>query len=73
MGDDSETCLVLDAQMTDQSTRGVSRSFPNLPCAFVDSPSQTDIVGMRVLGRRSSYLEGTRLRTSWRGEGSRRI
>lgn len=59
--------------MTDQSTPDVSRSFPNLPCAFVDSPSRTDIAAMHVLERRTSYLEETRLRTSWRGEGSRRI
>jgi hypothetical protein len=43
--------------MTNQSTPDASRPFPNLPCAFVDSPSRTDIVAMHVLERRSSYLE----------------
>ena len=59
--------------MTDQSTPDAGRFFPNLPCASVDSPSRTDTAAMRVLERRSSYLEGTRLRTSRRGEGSRGI
>jgi hypothetical protein len=45
--------------MTDQSTPDASRSFPNLPCAFVGSPSQIDIAAMHVLERRASYLEGT--------------
>ena len=59
--------------MTDQSTPDVNRSFPNLPCASVDSPNRTDIAAMHVLERRPSYLEGMQLRTSWRGEGCRRI